>query len=125
MLDDAIEELVEIDVGGIDLWFGVESGASVCVEFPELCNEVFVLRGPVDEMLWDPVGRRHRGRVRPQGRRNRNPPGDAIQDLKQIQVGSRGRQTKWLAIRVVDGWGGVVCCGVVVDCTAESEVSLR
>lgn len=86
MLNNAIEELVEIDVGGIDLGLGIEPGASVGVEIPELCDEIFVLGSPVDEMFGDPIGRRHRGRVRPQGRRNRNPPGDAIKDPRRIEV---------------------------------------
>lgn len=86
MLDNAIEELVEIDVGGINLGFGVEPGASVCVEFPELCDKIFVLRSSVNEVFGNPVGRRHRGRLRPQGRRNRDPPDDASQNSRRIEV---------------------------------------
>lgn len=86
MLDNAVEELVEIDVGGINLGFGVEPGASVCVEFPELCDKIFVLRSSVNEVFGNPVGRRHRGRLRPQGRRNRDPPDDASQNSRRIEV---------------------------------------
>lgn len=62
MLDNAVEKLVEVDVGSIDLWFGIEPGAPVCVELSEFGDEVFVLGSPIDEMFRDPVSRRHRDR---------------------------------------------------------------
>ena len=69
MLDNAIEELVKINVSSIDLRFGIEPGGSLRVEISELGDELFVLGGPVDKVFCDPIGGRHHGRVRPRGRR--------------------------------------------------------